>query len=67
MKKIMKQVAAIDVAQDELVVCLGRLDESLNKELFAHMTFGNDLKGFASLAAWVKKLSVAGLAVRSVM
>lgn len=67
MKKIMKQVAAIDVAQDELVVCLGRLDESLNKELFAHKTFGNDLKGFASLADWVKKLSVAGLAVRYVM
>lgn len=67
MKKIMKQVAAIDVAQDELVVCLGRLDESLNKELFAHKTFGNDLKGFTDLANWVKKLSVVGLAVRYVM
>jgi transposase len=67
MKKIMKQVAAIDVAQDELVVCLGRLDESLNKELFAHKTFGNDLKGFGDLANWVKKLSVTGLAVRYVM
>ncbi len=67
MKKIMKQVAAIDVAQDELVVCLGRLDESLNKELFAHKTFGNDLKGFTDLVNWVKKLSVAGLGVRYVM
>jgi transposase len=67
MKKIIKQVAAIDVAQDELVVCLGRLDESLTKELFAHKTFGNTPQGFADLCKWVAQQSVADLPVRYVM
>lgn len=67
MKKIIKQVAAIDVAQDELVVCLGRLEESLTKELFAHKTFGNTSQGFTDLCKWVTQQSVTDLPVRYVM
>lgn len=55
MKKILKQVAGIDVAQDELVVCLGRIYEDLSTELHNHKTFPNSSKGFISLEEWAKK------------
>lgn len=67
MKRIIKQVAAIDVAQNELVVCLGRLDEDLSAELYAHKTFANTSKGFLTFVDWVKKLSVPDLSIRYVM
>ena len=35
MKKIVKQVLGIDVAQKELVVCLGRMHDDWTPELFA--------------------------------
>ena len=56
MKKIIKQVAGIDVAQKELVVTIGRTYEDLCLELFAHRIFENSTKGFASLLKWVDKL-----------
>ena len=46
MKKILKQVVGIDVAQDELVVCLGRMGDDLSTELYATKVFSNTLKGF---------------------
>ncbi len=55
MKKILKQVAGIDVAQNELVVCLGRIYEDLSTELYAHKNFPNTSKGFDSLTAWIEK------------
>jgi transposase len=67
MKKIVKQVAAVDVAQDELVVCLGRLDEQLSAELYAHKTFPNTSRGFVTFVEWVKKLSVPDLSIRYIM
>ena len=67
MKRIVKQVVGIDVAQKELVVCLGRLTEDLITELFAHKTFTNDKKGFAALVQWVKKMTDPALMVRYVM
>ncbi len=67
MKKIIKQVVAIDVAQEELVVCLGRLNEDLSKELFAHKTFGNNKKGFTELVKWVTKSMIKEVAVQYVM
>ncbi len=67
MKKIVKQVAAIDVAQKELVVCLGRMYDDWSPELCAHKTFANTAKGFEALLAWVKKHSNQQVAVRFIM
>lgn len=67
MKKILKQVAGIDVAQDELVVCLGRMYDDLTPELYSHKTVPNTSKGFMSLVEWVKKLSDPVVGVRFVM
>ena len=49
MKRIVKQVLGIDVAQKELVVCLGRMYDDWTPELYAHKTFANTAKGFAAL------------------
>ena len=66
-KKVVRQVLGIDVAQKELVVCLGRMDEAFCSELYAYKTFANTAKGFISLVQWVKKLTVSDLGVRYVM
>lgn len=67
MKKIVKHVLGIDVAQKELVVCLGRMFDDWSPELFAHKTFSNTEKGFIALLLWLKKLIGEGVAVRFVM
>jgi len=67
MRKIVKQVAAIDVAQNELVVCLGRMFDDWTPELFAGKAFANNAKGMTSLLAWVTKLSNKEISVRFVM
>lgn len=67
MKKIVKQVAGIDVAQDELVVCLGRMHDDWTPELYASKTFTNSTKGFISFVEWVKKLIGTSVPVRFVM
>ena len=67
MKKIVKQLAGIDVAQDELVVCFGRMYDDWTPELCSHKTFGNTSKGFMLLMEWVTKLSEGGALVRFVM
>ena len=45
MKRTVKQVVGIDVAQNELVACLGRMCDDWTPELFASKTFGNTAKG----------------------
>lgn len=67
MKKIVKQVAAIDVAQDELVVRLGKMYDDWTPELYASKTFANSEKGFESFVTWVKKLTCPEAVVRYVM
>ena len=67
MKKLVKQIAAIDVAQDELVVCMGRMYDDWSPELYAHKTFANSAKGFLSFIEWINKHSDAALPVRYVM
>lgn len=67
MKKIVKQVAGIDVAQNELVICLGRMYDDWSPELYASKTFANTAKGFISFVEWVNKLSDAALPVRYAM
>jgi transposase len=67
MKRIVKQVVGIDVAQRELVVCLGRMYDDLTPELYASKTFANTAKGFSTLTLWVKKLTEESSPVRYVM
>jgi transposase len=57
----------IDVAQDELVVRLGRMYDDWSPELYASKSFANTAKGFESLVAWAKKLTSAGTTLRYVM
>jgi len=67
MKKIVKQVVGIDVAQKELVVCLGRMYDDWTPELYASKTFANTVKGFAALTLWIKKQTEGTNPVRYVM
>lgn len=67
MKRIVKQVVGIDVAQKELVVCLGRMYDDWTPELYASKTFANTAKEFAALTLWVKKLTEESSPVRYVM
>ena len=67
MKKSLKQVVGIDVAQKELVVTLGKLHEDLSIELYAYKVFSNKEKGFEALLKWVKKLTDDQTSVHYVM
>lgn len=67
MKKIVKQVLGIDVAQKELVVCLGRMYDDWTPELYGYKTFANTAKGFEAMILWVKKQTEDGSAIRYVM
>lgn len=67
MKKIVKQVVGIDVAQKELVVCMGKMYDDWKPGLYAHKTFPNTSKGFISFVQWVKKLTDSAIPVRFVM
>jgi len=67
MKKVVKQVLGIDVAQKELVVTAGRMHEDLSHELYASKTFANNHKGFAAMLLWIKQRSDQHISVRYVM
>ena len=57
MTNIVKQAAGIDVAQNELVVSLGRMNHDTGVDIFAFKTFTNDPKGFNELVKWVGKVA----------
>ena len=67
MKKIVKQVVGIDVAQKELVVCLGRMLDDWSPELYANKTFANTEKGMEAMLLWVKKQTDPEVATRFVL
>jgi transposase len=67
MTNIVKQAAGIDVAQNELVVSLGRMNHDTGIEIFAFKTFTNNVNGFNDLVRWVKKMAVKEMKVRYVM
>lgn len=67
MKKLIKQAVGIDVAKNELVVCLGKLYDDFSHELYARKTFVNTEKGFVSLVQWVKKFTDSTLCIRFLM
>ncbi len=67
MKRIVKQVVGIDVAQKELVVCLGRMYDDWTPELYANKIFANTARGFSELTVWVKRLTEELSPVRYIM
>jgi len=67
MKKLVKQIVGIDVAQKELVVCLGRMSDDWSPEIYAHKAFVNNAKGFIALENWVTSLIDPEASVRFVM
>lgn len=67
MTNIVKQVAGIDVAQDELVVSLGKMDIAIETTIYAFKTFANKPSGFAALLVWISKHASADVPVRFVM
>lgn len=67
MKKVLKQVVGIDVAQKELVVCLGRMFDDLSMELYANSVFKNTESGFVALLKWINRLTNNEIGLRFVM
>lgn len=67
MKKIVKQVCGIDVAQKELVVCFGTLYEDFSQNLSSAKAFANTLKGCAMLLSWAKKQAAKDVPLRFAM
>lgn len=67
MKKIVKQVAGIDVAQKELVVSLGRMYDDWRPEVYAYKTFPNTEAGFVALIIWIRKQTQQDVTIRFVM
>jgi len=66
-KRLLKQVVGIDVAQKELVVSLGKMDEDALTLIYAFKTFSNNQKGFTALVQWVAKQTVEAFPLRYVM
>lgn len=67
MKKVIKQVLGIDVAQKELVVCLAKKYDDLSEDQYVHKTFANSPNGFEGLLQWAKKLADPAVATCYVM
>ena len=66
-KKVIKQVLGIDVAQKELVVCLARMHDDWVPDLYATRSFKNTADGFKAMIEFVQKLVEPTIAVRYVM
>jgi len=67
MRKVIKQVVGIDVAQNELVVTLGKMHDDLAINLTAYNVFKNTLKGFESFKLRKKQLTNDQCDLRFVM
>lgn len=65
--RLLKQVVGIDVAQKELVVSLGKMDEHAVTAVYANKVFANSEKGFARLTEWVTKHTMTEYPLRYVM
>lgn len=66
-KKLLKQVVGIDVAQKELVISLGNMDQEASTHIYAYKTFVNNEKGFTAMILWVKKHTDSDSPLRYVM
>ena len=67
MKKVLKQVVGVDVAQKELVTSLGRMYDDFSIELYSHRVFKNTEKGMLTLLDWVKKQTTEEAKIHYVM
>lgn len=67
MKQVIKQVLGIDVSKKELVVCLGRMYNDVQSELYAQGTFANTKTGFEKMISWTNKLTNPDISVGYVM
>jgi transposase len=67
MKTVVKQVVGIDVAQDELVVSVGKMYGDFNCDMSGRSAFNNNVKGFEKLILWLEKLVENGVQLRFVM
>ena len=67
MKKVVKQVVGIDVAQDELVCCFGKMYEDFRLELITRFTFENKKTGFEKLELLLEKIVDKEIQLRFVM
>lgn len=67
MEKIIKQVVGIDIGNKELVVCIGRIDQTLKKEIYAYRSFRNTAKSFQAFLQWVNKSTDSNVPVWYVM
>lgn len=65
--KVLKQVLGVDIAQKELVVTLGRLNEDLSVELYLYRVFRNKETGFNALLKWLKKETQESVTLQVVM
>lgn len=66
-RRLLKQVVGIDVAQKELVVSLGHMDQEASTHIDASKTFANNEKGFNALVLWVNKHTIQTFPLRYVM
>lgn len=64
---VLREVLGVDVAQKELVVTLGRLNQDLSINLYSRRKFSNKESGFIALLKWLKKSIVEDSSVRVVM
>ena len=67
MKKVLKQVVGIDVAQDELVCTFGKFYEDCTIELCSRSVFKNGKEGFKKLDLWLKTIVDVEVHLRYVM
>lgn len=65
--KILKQIAGVDVAKDELVASFGRIKENFEKEIISFQIFDNSKKGFGQFIKWVEKMKDPDVNVQIVM
>lgn len=66
-KKTLKQVVGIDVAQKELVITIGRMLDDFTIEYFGYKVFKNTSTGIIALVNWVEKLTDESSKIRFVM
>src|SRR4028118_608896 len=64
---VLRQILGVDVAQKELVVTLGKLNQDLSSELYSRRKFANKETGFVALLKWLKKNVLEGSPLRVVM
>lgn len=67
MKRVVKQVVGIDVAQDELVCTFGQVYEDFTLELVTRHTFENKPVGFKKLTEWLEPIVNKAIQLRFVM